>query len=404
MRFSEPYTLYPRKMKDGRCVFYYRARDPETGERLIAKSTGKLTRREAYAYCNELIRKGLLLSGDSKRVIPTLKEWAEEYQWWRWTDQGPLCRYCQNELRRSSAEAPKIQRRSADEGLAVLNKFLIPAHGSKRLDKITPSDIDALMAQWSADGKSPKTVNNRASVYRVMLKEAKRIDLIKDNPFEKVKPYYVREKRKGCLTKEEYKALMSPASYRKIWNGKLLCYAASLLASVTGLRLSEIIALKVEDFHEDYVTVSGAWFYKYGMGLQKTKRGTDNIPIPRNVYFFIHQFMSSGFVFTLKDGKPVSEKYCQTGLYEALERIGVDKAERERRNISFHSWRVFCNTYFRDAGVPDSKIREITRHETEAMTEHYTSFNADSFKEVIEAQDTLISGLGSLQSLTSSRG
>ena len=62
---------------------------------------------------------------------------------------------------------------------------------------------------------------------------------------------------------------------------------------------------------------------------------------------------------------------------------------------------MFCNTYFRDAGVPDSKIREVTRHETAEMTEHYTSFNLDSFKEVIQAQDSLLGGLGSLQSLTS---
>ncbi|MBO7123173.1 MAG: tyrosine-type recombinase/integrase [Treponema sp.] len=401
MRYSEPYTLYKRKMRDGRSVYYYRPRDPDTGERLTAKSTGKVTLRDAIAYCETLLRCGTLLQGGEKKKVPTLAQWADEYKWWQWSDEGPLCRYCQNELKRSSADAPKIQRRSADECRAVLKNWLLPAHGKKLLDKITPSDLEALMAQWSADGKSPKTINNRASVYRVMLKEACRIKLIKETPFDSVKPYYIKEKRKGCLTKEEYKALMSPQNYGQVWGAALVAYAASLVASVTGLRLSEILALKVEDFHEDYITISGAWNYRYGMGLQKTKRGTDNIPIPKNVYFFIHQFASKGFVFSLDGERPASEKYCQNKLCLALDKIGVGKEERERRRISFHSWRVFCNTYFRDAGVPDSKIREVTRHETAEMTEHYTSFNLDSYKEVIQAQDSLLGGLGSLQSLTS---
>lgn len=401
MRFSEPYTLYKRKMKDGRCVFYYRARDPETGERLTARSTGKVALRDAYAYCDALMRAGRLLTGPERRRTPTLAEWAEEYNWWRWTDEGPLCEYCRNELRRSAADAPKIQRRSADEGLSVLRNLLIPAHGSKRLDRITPSDIESLMAAWSADGKSPKTVNNRASVYRVMMREAERIGLIKENPFDRVKPYYIREKRRGCLTLEEYAALMSPANFDRNWNGALVAYAASLLASVTGLRLSEILALRAEDFHEGYVTVSGAWFYKYGMGPQKTKRGTDNVPVPAGALALIGRFSSSGFVFSLDGRRPASEKYFQKRLCAALEAIGIGESERRRRNISFHSWRVFCNTNLRDAGVPDSKIREITRHGTEAMTEHYTSFNPENFREVRGVQDSLLSGLGSFQSRTS---
>lgn len=44
----------------------------------------------------------------------------------------------------------------------------------------------------------------------------------------------------------------------------------------------------------------------------------------------------------------------------------------------------------RSRGIADSKVRELTRHETEEMTAHYTDFHLEDFKEVIVGQEALI--------------
>ena len=77
-------------------------------------------------------------------------------------------------------------------------------------------------------------------------------------------------------------------------------------------------------------------------------------------------------------------------LYGALEEIEIHKEERERRTITFHSWRAFANTFMRARGISGEKVRQLTRHESEEMTEHYSAFRLEDFKDVADAQEALV--------------
>lgn len=400
MGFHEPYTLYPRKLKSGRVVYYYMPRDPETGRRLPGLSTERENEREARRHCERLLAEGKLIpekkarpqaSTPRRRRVPTLAEWADERRWWQWTDEGPKCEYCNGELERSSAEAPAIQRDHADQSLRILRKNILPIHGGRRLDHIEPADLESIMKAWRDEGRESKTINNRASVYRVMLAEAERLKIIAENPWRRVKAYYVQDNPKGILSRSEYVDLMRPDGIATTWADQYIYYAANLLASVTGFREGEILALKADDIHADHVTVAHSWDRKYGEGPQKTKRGKDEIPIPSMVYDIVKPLLTwGGYVFSFKNGaRPCSGNRCNTALRDALARIGISDNERKRRQVSFHSWRAFANTYFRSYGVPDAKVQQITRHETQKMTEHYSDFHLEDFKEVSEAQASL---------------
>jgi integrase len=61
--------------------------------------------------------------------------------------------------------------------------------------------------------------------------------------------------------------------------------------------------------------------------------------------------------------------------------IGIHKKEREPRNITFHSWRAFANTFMRGRGISGEKVRQLIRHECEEMTEHYSAFRLEDFKD-----------------------
>lgn len=406
-RFAEPYTLYPRRMLDGRRVWYYRARDPETGKRYPGRSTGKIVKADAYAFCEALRRDGLLIPGPREpkpaaevrrsRRPPTLAEWAVERHWWEWAKDGPVCEYCKGEIKRSEAGAPAIQRRQADDSLRILRANILPALGDKRLDHVTPADCEALMASWSDEGASNKTINNRASVARVVFGEAARLSVIPMSPWDKVRGYRAERGGKGILSLAEYRALMSPATIGAVWS-RGVYYDINLLASVTGLRLGECLDLHREDLHEDHVTVSGSWNIKYGEGPQKTKRGTDELPIPRYVFDRLAPALEltppGGFLFSLSDGKrPCTGNRVNDALTAALGKVGIPDDERKARKLSFHSWRAFANTYFRARNVSDAKVRAITRHTTEIMTEHYTPWRPEDFREVAEAQAALVGEL-----------
>jgi integrase len=400
-RFAEPYTLYRRAMKDGRKVYYYRAH-LENGGRAGGISTGKISPSEAHAYCEALRREGRLLPEAKvprppvevrrSRRPPTLEEWAKERHWYEWTDTGPTCLYCKGELARSSSEAPAIQRRHADTCLAALKRHILPAHGATRIDQISPLMCEDLMASLRASGLSAKSVNNIASVYRVMLGEAERLEVIKRSPWGQVKSYYADKGGKGILTLDEYKKLMDPREAAR-WI-KPEYYAISLLASVTGLRIGECLALHRADVAEDHIKVLHSWSIKYGEGGQKTKRGTDLLPIPRSVSSLLlglYEGKEGPYLFSLSGGaRPCTAARVSDGLYAALDAIGIKRDAREARRLSFHSWRAFANTYFRAQGVPDAQVRQITRHETEAMTEHYSAFRLSDFAGIADAQGELV--------------
>ena len=73
-------------------------------------------------------------------------------------------------------------------------------------------------------------------------------------------------------------------------------------------------------------------------------------------------------------------------LYAALGAIGIDEEERKARAIIFHSWRHFLNSVSRGR-VPDEKLRIMTGHRTEEMTEHYTHLLEEDYTEIRKVQE-----------------
>jgi len=75
-------------------------------------------------------------------------------------------------------------------------------------------------------------------------------------------------------------------------------------------------------------------------------------------------------------------------LYKALEKIGIGEEERQKRNITFHSWRHFFNSTMRSR-VPDSKLKLLTGHRSQEMTERYTHFNVKDYQDVKMIQEQI---------------
>ena len=385
-RYKKDFVLYPRKMKDGREVWYYRCYDAQ-GHRISGQSTGLTTEKKAEKYCEKLLREGKLIPTKT----PTLRAWAEKEKWWQWDK----CRYLRGQLDRSDEDKPAVSRRYADDALRDLKAWILPAHGDKRLDEITVEDCEDLLTIWQDKGLSKKSINNKSSIERIMLGEAERLGKIERNPWDRVKRFKPSRHSKGILTLEEARKLLNPATVETVWSGNQVYYSASLLAAVTGMRLGEILALKGSDLFPDHAHVAGSWRgKKYGLGKTKTKR-VDDIPIPRFVFDTVDSWrVWEGFVFSFRAGaQPVTGNRVRDALFRALDEIGVKSEERERRNIKFHSWRAFANTYMLARGISGEKVRELIRHESKEMTKLYSDFHLEDFKDVAAAQEALVAGI-----------
>ena len=90
--------------------------------------------------------------------------------------------------------------------------------------------------------------------------------------------------------------------------------------------------------------------------------------------------------------RPLDQTGIRRTRYNACVGVGISREAQAARGLCFHSWRRFANTIFRARGIPDPIVRQVTGHESAAMTEHYSAFALEHFAPVVAVQEDLFAG------------
>ena len=154
---------------------------------------------------------------------------------------------------------------------------------------------------------------------------------------------------------------------------------AILLASASGLRCSELLALKIDDIDFDAITIRveessdqrGAG--KIGLCKNPTAyrtvllRDPEGIEAMRELKLFIGTATDpTALVFHSKRGGPLMETtILHQGLHPALKALGFQRS-------GLHSFRRGCNRRWELAGINPAIIRQQMGHTTAAMTRLYS--------------------------------
>lgn len=381
MRYKKDFSLYRRASPKGKTVWYYRTYTEE-GQRTVGRSTGKSSKDLAQRYCNKLLKEDRLIPGDN----PVFKEYAST--WWIWGK----CDYLRDRLEHSDPSKPAVSERYANNMRRVLEHHLLPEFGELRLSAITAERIRKWTFQLRDQGMAGKGVNNVLSCLRIMLNEARRFRRVTTaDPFKIVRPLGVNSQSPGVLTVAEVQRLFAEDNTETAWKGHRLFRCINLFAAATGCRQGELLALRDEDVHPDWLHIAASYNSTWGRGLTKTKEMRD-LPIPSRVIATLRPFLGhGGYVFSVNGGKaPVNRIGVNEALYAALDAIGIPEAERQARHIVFHSWRGWLNTVLRARAVPDPLVRRITGHATVEMTERYSRFVREDFAPVLAVQEELL--------------
>ena len=384
MRQKEPYTLFPRKAKNGKDVWYYRTYD-SNGTRTTAKTTGQTSKTAARVYVTELLKKGALIP----RQDPTFKDYVAD--WWMWD----RCRY----VRGKRARGDRISRTYVQSCRGYLDHHILPYLGKFRISTIKPRTIEdwlmGLRKKKASHGGllSPSTINQVLTTLKLIFKEGVRIGDFSYDPTATIQPLKEINKEKSFLDPAEIKALFDERKIQEQWKGNFKHYSINLLAASTGMRLGECQALQNRYVHEGYIDVEWSWDRKYGLEEPKysSKRA---IPIPAKTFACLRGLVEispytepTDFVFWGHyRERPTSQRNVLKFLYSAFEKIGISKEQRIERNITFHSWRHFFNSFFRTK-IPDAKLQRLTGHRTQEMTEWYTKFKIADFQDVLKIQE-----------------
>ena len=277
-----------------------------------------------------------------------------------------------------------------------LVNHILPVFSGISLAGIRPNMIEKwLMDLFENSSLSAKTINNALSTLRIMLKEAVRLGYIPEDPSRNIRELKENPRRKNILTVAEVKRLFSEGKIPEVWNYNLLHYTVNLLSASNGMRIGECQGLQRRNLYEDHVEIMFGWGRQHG--LKDPKNQSHRVmPIPSKTSQYMKLIVDESpyqdptdFVFYgSKREKPIDHKIIAKWLYRSFERIGITPEERKDRNITFHSWRHFFNSFCRTK-VPDPILQRITGHRTQEMTEHYTHFRLEDFGDVLKVQESI---------------
>jgi integrase len=233
------------------------------GNRQYLNKTLRGTKKDAETYLNKTlteISSGTFVEASPTTVNSYLEKWL------------------------TTAARPRLRENTYREYSGLIDRYIKPVLGDKRLSDVRPLDVQALYSSLLVKGLSPRTIRFTHSVLASALKQAVRWRMLAHNPCEAVELPRKAGKEMQSLTPAEATNFLKEAANDR-W------FALFVLALATGLRPSEYFGLKWSDVDLEHglVTVqrsliwrsykSGDWYF----GEPKTPRSRRRIPLPASV-------------------------------------------------------------------------------------------------------------------------
>ena len=241
---------------------------------------------------------------------------------------------------------------------------------------------DILMYVQALEGRglSPHSINFYISAVSTFFKYLVEFDYrSKTNPCDTVQRLSTEnvEQKQEYLEEHEYKALLQAIKVRtpKARKFEFTCARDLLLVTLNltvGLRCSEALSLKVEQFDSDIITVIGKGNKK------RSFRVTYEIRVRFNEYMKVRGQVFEGdedseFLFVSVTGKQLCTKDINKNLKKYCERCGIDK------DITSHCLRRSCATHYLNEGVPVAQVATLLGHSDVKTTMRYYKENGSSF-------------------------
>ena len=355
MKVQKPYTLLKRPPQG---VWYYKLPGEKTRH-----STDLTIKAQAERFVIGIL-KGEVSQNRSQR----LGEFAEHL----------FIRGECNWIDRSEQKGWIITREMAQMRRGHLANHILPEFKDREVSSITSAEID----DWLLDlDVANATKNHIMDTFRVVLDEAKRAGLVKENLARQIKPFAKNQRNRDILTTDEIRKLF-PSEKEKataVW-GEPMWAALFYLLVTTGIRLGEAQALT----WNDWIPAKSANMMnaiEISKGLKNDKRiGTTKTGKARIA--FLHATVlellkkwkevspnigENDLIFSDFGGLPLNRKACLLYFKQIL-REGEIKTEN--RNLVVHSLRHTANTVYRKI-LPDDVLQKFTGHSSKEMTDNY---------------------------------
>lgn len=268
------------------------------------------------------------------------------------------------------------------------NNYIMPVIGKKKIQNIESQVIQKLINDMHKKGYSAGIVNGVYIILNGMFKQARRNQIIINNPMEAVViPKFIKkqQKDKRVLTREEQNIFLAYSKESKY-------YDLYVVALQTGARIDEILGLRWEDIdlQQKVIHINCTLSYSSeGRGryrdIPKSETSRRDIPILPDIEKIFKnrrkQQMEDKMllgerwkeekglensVFTNNKGSVIWDSSVRRDMYSIVDAINC--AGIKLKPIKFHTFRHTFATRAMEQGMPLQVLKTILGHSTLAMT------------------------------------
>lgn len=263
-----------------------------------------------------------------------------------------------------------------------LKNLLLPFFGNIKLCDLNVTHIKKYRTSLVEKGLSNNTINKSVACLKVIIRQARADRYITFDPFLTIKPMFIAAHERDAFTLKELTTM-----FTKDWGKDNEIKYFSVIASVTGMRLGEVTAIRDENLYEDHLDVYDQ-IDKTGELIPVKMNEARKVRICPTLYRLIKSLIKKdGYAFTSRNTKlrEVFYLHCQ-----------IKKEEREARKLTFHSLRHFFNTYLLANDISEIKVKAIMGHSSGkgSMTERYANFRPEHFNDIAKLQEKLLKSFG----------
>ena len=317
-----------------------------------------------------------------KAKAPTFKVLAEKYLAWS----------AENKNRHGIEDRSRYQH------------HLGPRFDEKRLDGISPFDLERMKSEMAKAGMSAKTIAHCLGLLRAMYNRAADWDIYTGaNPVRKVKMPVIQNARDRFFSIEEADQLLTELrrdpryknEYRALSNPNL--HDITLLSLHTGGRASEIFGLTARDL--DFR--NGLVAYRDTKN-NETRYAPMTAPI-REMLLRRAPADPAALVFTDDKGETIRE--VSNTFERAVDRLGFNKGVTDRRHRAvFHTCRHSFASWLAIEGVPILTISRLMGHASISMSERYSHLSPDHKRDAITGLEAALNGHKKVVKIEKARG
>lgn len=337
-------TIYQRR--DGR----WEAALPQVGgkrKRLYGRTREEVAARLMAAMSDQ--QQGLPATDDRIRLEPFLARWLED------------------------SIRPAVRPWTHRGYEVAIRLHIVPTLGKVRLSRLTPQDVQALMARLAAEGLSPKSIRNVRTVLSAALAQAERWGMVRRNAVRLVQPPRREQHEIQPFTPDEARCFLVAVQGHRL-------EALFTVALTLGLRQGEALGLTWGDVDLS----AGALHVRHQLQRVssrlrlvplKTTRSRRTIAMPPSITAALkahrqrqlaegRALLPSAYVFTTPAGGPLEARTVLRWFADLLDGAGL-------RHIRFHDLRHSAATLMLIQGVPARVVMDMLGHADMSMVTTY---------------------------------